>query len=134
MIIFLKLLPVMVSLLCIVLAFLPERSGISRPAHAEGVVISSAVQRVWRHHSEIQALAPVVTFTAGEREISAAAKQFVPEWQYAFHPGDRVRICYDRAHPERFRVCGGNRFRRAVLLTFGIGTLAAYGILWVQFI
>ena len=134
MIFFLKLLPFVLSLFCVVLAFLPERGGIARPAYAEGVVISSAVQRIWRHHSEIQALAPVVTFTAGKREISAAARQFVPEWQYAFHTGDRVRICYDRAHPERFRVCGGNSFRRTVLLTLGIGTLAAYGILWVQFL
>lgn len=132
MILFLKLLPVMVSLLCIMLAFLPERSGIARPAYAEGVVISSVVQRIWRHHSEIQALAPVVTFTGGGREISAAAKRFVPEWQYTFHTGDKVRICYDREYPERFRVCGGNSFRRAVLLTLGIGTLAAYGILWVR--
>ena len=133
MLLFWELLPVAVGLLCIAAAFLPGRDPIRHPVYTEGEIVGQASQTVWQQHAKTDALAPVVRFSTPQGEITATARRFVPEWQYRFHRGERVKICYDAKQPDMFRVCGGVPLRRYLLLTAGIGTLIAYGVLWEQF-
>lgn len=132
----LYLLPVLAALLCIVLAFFPVRhENVHHPGYADGVIIGCRTQTVTSHRTETKAFAPVVQYTVQDREITAAARDYVPEWQYAYRVGDKVRICYSTQQPDLFRICRkSGAWRRGILLTAGIGTLLAYGVLMVQYL
>ncbi|MCR5718061.1 MAG: DUF3592 domain-containing protein [Oscillospiraceae bacterium] len=129
-------LPVILAVCSIAAAFLPVRKGkIAHPVYTVGTVVGTRRQQVWRNRSETESLAPVVRYETESGEITAASRHYVPEWQYARHTGDQVKLCYDRTQPDVFALCDeGAYWRKTVLLTFGIGTLAAYGILWGQYI
>lgn len=133
--IFIELLPVMIGLVCIAAAFFPVRSGkVAHPCYTEGTVVAYRSQRMYRHHSETEALAPVVRYTTPDGEITAVSRHYVPEWQYRHQSGDRVKVCYNAQQPDVFRICGdGGEWRKGVLLTVGIGTLLSYGVLWIQY-
>ena len=134
--IWLYLLPVLVALICIVLAFLPvKREKVSHPGYTDGVIIGHRTQMVTSHRTETKAFAPVVQYTVQGREITAAARNYVPEWKYTYRVGDKVRICYHTKQPDLFQLCPKNStWRKGILLTVGIGTLLAYGVLMVQYL
>ncbi len=133
--IWLYLLPVLTALICIILAFLPvKRERVSHPDYTYGVIIGHRTQMVNRYRSETMTFSPIVRYTVNDREITAAARKYVPEWQYEYRVGDRVRICYNTQQPDLFQLCQkSSTWRKGVLLTVGIGTLLAYGVLWVQY-
>lgn len=121
---------------CILAAFIPVRKGhIAHPVYTMGTVVGTQSQRVWHHRSETESCAPIVRYETPQGEITAASRYYLPDWQYHRRTGDRVRICYDRQQPDLFCLCDeSSHWRKAVLLTFGIGTIAAYGILWGQYL
>lgn len=132
---FLVWLPVLIGLGCIGAAFVPVRKGrITHPVYAEGIIVGSRRQTVWKNRTETESLAPVVRYVTETGEITSASRYYLPEWQYHRRVGDKVRICYDRTQPDVFCLCSeSSTWRKTALLTFGIGTLAAYGILWGQY-
>ena len=132
---FLLWLPVLIGIGCIAAAFVPVRRGrVSHPVVTTGVVVGSRTQTVWKNRSETQALAPVIRYETPGGEITAASRYYVPEWQYSHRTGDRVRICYDRTQPDLFCLCDdGGAWRKTALLTFGIGSITAYAVLWLQY-
>lgn len=129
------LLPVLAAAGCILAAFIPVRKGrISHPVYTVGTVVGKRTQKVYQNRSEAEAYAPVVRYETEQGEITAASRYFLPDWQYHRRLGDRVKLCYDRTQPELFCLCDeSSHWRRTALLTFGIGTLLAYGVLWVQY-
>lgn len=131
----LKLLPVLISLFCIAAALIPVRRGkIAHPCYTEGLIVGHRTQMVYKYRNETMAFAPVVRYMAQDKEITAVSRYYVPEWQYGHRTGERVKICYNAQQPDLFRICrDGGEWRRGVLLTIGIGTLLAYGILWIQY-
>lgn len=133
--IWLYLLPVLTALLCIILAFWPvKREKVVNPEYTEGRIVGHRTQTVTRYRNETQAFAPIVQYLVNDREITAAAREYVPEWQYTYRTGERVRICYNLKQPDLFQICrGSSTWRRGALLTAGIGILLAYGVLWVQY-
>lgn len=135
MILLLELLPVLIALACIAAAFVPvRRSRISHPCYTKGIVVAHRTQRMYKHRSETEAFAPVVRYNTPKGEITAASRVYVPEWQYRHKIGDQVQICYHAQQPDIFQICrDGGEWRRGVLLTLGIGTLLAYGVLWIQY-
>ena len=132
---FILLIPVLLAAGCILAAFVPVRKGrVSHPVFTEGVVVGSRSQKAWRNRSETESLAPVVRYETERGEITAASRYYLPDWQYHRRIGDRVKICYDRTQPDVFILCDeSSHWRKTVLLTIGIGTLIAYGVLWVQY-
>lgn len=135
MVLFLEILPVLIGLVCIVLAFVPVRRGrVSHPCYTEGTITGHRSQRVYRHNNEAELFAPVVRFTTPKGEITAASRTYVPEWQFGYRTGDKVKICYNAQQPDLFIICSeNNAWRRGVLLTIGLGTILAYGVLWLQY-
>ena len=135
MMLFLQALPILIAFLCIGLAFLPEHHRtIKHPIYTQGVIVGKNVQRVQRSRTEMVAFAPVCRYTAGEREITATSRHFLPDWQYSYLNGQQVKICYDQHQPDLFRICGNHsQWRKAVFLTIGIGTLVAYLVLLLQY-
>ncbi len=134
MIILLRLLPVLIGLLCIIAAFVPgRRNRVAHPCDTWGIVVGCRTQPVYQHRGEAQAFAPVVRYTTDKGEITAVSRHYVPEWQYGYRTGDRVKIRYDTQQPDVFCICGSGRWRRGMLMTVGIGTILAYGVLWVQY-
>lgn len=128
--------PVLIGIGCIIAAFIPVRKGrISHPVYTIGTVVGKRTQTVWRNRSETQTFAPVVRYETPGGEITAASRNYLPEWQYERRTGDRVRICYDRTQPDLFCLCDeSSTWRRTALLTFGIGVIAAYAVLWLQYL
>lgn len=135
MIFFLEAVPIVIALICIGLAYLPEhRKKVKNPVYTDGEIIGKNVQRIQRNKAELEAFAPICRYKAGEREITATSREFRPDWQYSYLNGQRVKICYDKQQPEIFEICGnGSEWRKGVLLTVGIGTLVAYIVLILQY-
>ena len=129
-----RLAPAVIALVCIVLAFVPVRRGkVAHPVPVKGTVVGSRTQKIYRNGSEVSAFAPVVRYETPSGEITAASRDYLPEWQYTHHPGDEVSLLYDREQPDLFVLQGsGGEWRRTALLTAGIGTLIAGAVLWVQ--
>lgn len=128
------LMPVLIALGCIAAALIPTGHHVPHPCYTEGIVVAHKSQKIYRNRSEIEALAPVVRYNTPDGEITATSRSYVPEWQYPHRIGDRVKICYHAQQPDVFRICGeSSPWRKAVLLTVGIGTLLAYGVLWIQY-
>lgn len=132
----LLLLPVLAAVGCIIAAFIPVRKGrIAHPVCTMGTVVGKRTQRVYRNHSETEAYAPVVRYETTQGEIVSASRYYLPDWQYHRRTGDRVKVCYDRTQPDLFCLCDeSSHWRKITLLTFGIGTLVAYAVLWVQYV
>ncbi len=136
MILFLKLLPILTGILCIIIAVLPERHrNFRNPVFTEGEVIGSVTQKVFQKHSEAFSFAPVVRYQTGQGEQKATARIFVPEWQYHYRTGDKITVCYEKAQPQIFEIHNGSRyeFRKTLCLTAGIGILTAYAVLYIQY-
>ena len=133
---FLLLLPVLLAAGCIGAAFVPTRKGsVAHPVYTVGTVVGKRAQKVWRNRSETEAFAPIVRYETEQGEITAVSRYYLPDWQYHRRTGDRVKLCYDRTQPDVFCLCDeSSHWRKTVLLTFGIGTLAAYAVLWVQYL
>lgn len=133
----LELIPVLIGLLCMILAFLPDRrlSGLKQPVFTDGEVVSYVTQKIYRHHSEIEMFAPVVKYSVEHQERTAVSQHFVPEWQYPWKRGDKIRICYSKTNPAQFRICQDSKaqWRRMALCTFGIGTIFAEIVLLLQY-
>ncbi|MDE5769706.1 MAG: DUF3592 domain-containing protein [Oscillospiraceae bacterium] len=132
----LELIPVLIGLLCVILAFLPERHpGMKQLVFTDGEVISRVTQKIYRHHSEIEMFAPVVKYDTEHGERIVTSQHFVPEWQYPWKRGDKIRICYSKINPDRFRICQDSKtqWRRMMLCTFGIGTILAEIVLLLQY-
>ncbi|MDE7094478.1 MAG: hypothetical protein K2O52_06175, partial [Oscillospiraceae bacterium] len=88
MILILKLLPILIAGICILLACLPEQHrNIKKPVITEGEIISQVTQRIYRNHSEIETIAPVVRYMTEQGEQIATSRQFFPEWQYYWKQG-----------------------------------------------
>ena len=130
-----RLAPAAIALICIVLAFVPVRRGkVAHPVTVRGTVTGSRIQKIYRSGNELQALAPVVRYETERGEITAASRDYLPEWQYRYHIGDAVEVVYDKMQPDLFVLNGGgNVWRRTALLTAGIGTLIAGAVLWLQY-
>ncbi|MCR4647245.1 MAG: DUF3592 domain-containing protein [Oscillospiraceae bacterium] len=128
-----RLVPAVIAVLCIILAFVPGRRGkIDHPAAAQGEVVGTRTQKIYRHGNEILAFAPVVRYQTPGGEITSASRNYVPEWQYNYHLGDAVDITYNTQQPDLFVMNPDTHLRKCILLTIGIGTLIAGAALWVQ--
>lgn len=135
---FFMILPLAVSAFCILIAVLPQpfrKRKLCQPVYADAVVIRAACQKIYRNRGEIRAEAPVLSFATPDGTRIVTDHHFVPEWQYRYHNGETVRICYDAGNYKNFYICRdrSSDWRRASLLTAGIGILAAYGVLWIQY-
>lgn len=136
MVLILKLLPILVAGICILLACLPKQHrNIKQPVIIEGEIISQVTQKIYRNHSEIETIAPVVRYMTEQGEQIATSRQFFPEWQYDWKQGDNIRICYSKLQPDIFQICQDSKseWKKLILLTIGIGTLIAYAVLWVEY-
>ncbi len=132
----LEFLPVIAGILCIAAAWIPERhKAIREPVITDGEVVGSASQKVFQKHSEAFLFAPVVRYHTPQGEQKSTARNFVPEWQYAYRIGDVISICYEKSRPDLFEIRNGSRyqFRKTLCLTAGIGILAAYAVLRIQY-
>ena len=136
MILILKLFPVLIGVIGIIIAWIPERDKrVKTPVLAEGEIIGHVTQKMFRKHSEIISYAPVVRYETEQGEVTATAGVFVPEWQYRYRAGDKITICYEKTNPQIFGIRKGSRFeiRKLVCMTVGIGILTAYAVLWIQY-
>ncbi len=138
MIVFIRMLPVVFALCCIAAALwlrFSRRCGVRNPKYTKGTVVSKMTQTSYRHHSTVEQYAPVVRYMTEQGEQTASARYFVPEWQYRYHQGEQVEICYDEKNPGIFQICrsSGREVRSMMLLAVGITTLLAYAVLWVQY-
>ncbi|MEE5992075.1 MAG: DUF3592 domain-containing protein [Oscillospiraceae bacterium] len=135
MMLLLQAFPILIALLCIGLAFLPEHhKSIRNPVYTDGIIVRKNVQRIQKRQTETEAFAPVCRYKVGEREITATSREYFPEWQYHYLNGQQVKICYDEQNPDLFQICGNkSEWKKGVLLTVGIGTLVAYFILRLQY-
>lgn len=137
MILFFRILPVLIALLCFIIGSVPQRiRSIHSPVFTDAEIVGSVSQKVFQKHSESLSFAPVVRYPAELGEITATSRIFVPEWQYHYRPGDHVRICYEKSNPGIFCILNDSRFRFRKLLCFtvGISILIAYGILSIQYL
>ena len=136
MILFLKFLPVLIGILCIITGWIPERHrNIRNPEFTEGEIAGTVTQKIFQKHSEAFSFAPVVRYQTAQGEQKATARNFVPEWQYHYRTGDRITVCYDKNNPQIFEIHNGSHyaFRKTLCMTAGIGILAAYAVLWIQY-
>ena len=136
MILILKLLPVLIGISCIVIAWIPERDrSIRNPVFTQAEVIDCVTQKMFRKQGEIISYAPVVRYQTEQGELTATARIFVPEWQYRYRKGDKITICYEKTNPQIFGIRNSSRFeiRKLLCMTAGISILAAYGVLWIQY-
>lgn len=136
--IIIKLLPILFAAACFLAAFwqMRKRKGrIRQPVYTEAVVISKVTQTEYRHRSLVGQSAPVVRYTTENGEKSAAYRFFVPDWQYDYHTGDKVEICYEKENPGIFQICRerSNVWKCHLLLCVGTVTLLAYAVLWLQY-
>ena len=130
-----RLAPAVIAVICVILAFVPvRRSKVAHPVNVTGTIVGSRIQKIYRNGNELQALAPVVRYETASGEITAASRDYLPEWQYGYHSGDTVELTYDKEQPDVFVLrSSGSDWRRAAFLTAGVGTLIAAGVLWVQY-
>lgn len=129
-----RLVPAVIAVICIILAFVPGRRGkIAHPAHAAGTVVGSRTQMIYRNGNEVTAYAPVVRYQTEKGEITAASREYVPEWQYGYRNGDKTEVIYDTQQPDLFVLKPDGSRRKTILLTVGIGTLIAGAALWIQY-
>ncbi len=138
MMIFIQLLPVLVSLGCAAAAFLLRRRtsrGIRNPVYTEAVVVSKATQMSYRHRSTVEQSAPVLRYETEQGERTAIYRDYVPEWMYNYHKGDRIQICYDHENTANFRICRDqkNVWKSNLLFCAAFGILLAYAVLWLQY-
>lgn len=132
------LLPVMVSVLCIISAFLLpvfHRRKLKKPISVCAKVVSESVQRVYKNRSEVLSVAPVLEFETPDGLVRAVSHSFVPEWQYRYRRGEKVWICYDGMDTSKFYICHdrNTEWQKTALLTAGGGILFAYGVLWMKY-
>ncbi len=138
MIAFVKLMPLLLAAGCIAAGLLQKvqhRSRLRCPVYTEAVVVSCVRQQMYRQRAVVETLAPVVSYTTPQGEQSAASRRFVPEWQYRYRTGEKVRICYEKTQPGLIEICddSSSTLRRDVLLALGFGILLAYAVLWIQY-
>lgn len=98
-------------------------------------MISKVIQMGYSHRSITEQSAPVVRYMTEDGEKTAAYRHFVPDWQYHYHLGDRIEICYEKENSGMFQICR-NRTHTGIcflLLCIGAGTLLAYAVLWLQY-
>ena len=131
----LRIMPILIALICIGLAYLPKsHKSIRNPVYTDAIIVGKNAQRIQRNRTETEAFAPVCRYIAGGREITATSREYLPDWQYSYLNGQQVKICYDEQQPDLFQICGNiSEWRKAVLLTIGIGTLLAYFVLLLQY-
>ena len=136
MFIFIKILPVLVAVILILMAVLPERHrNFKSPVLTDGEIISSVSQRIMQKQHETLAFAPIVRYQTEQGEHTGTARLFVPEWQYHYHIGEKIRICYEKTQPEYFEIHHGSQYeiRKLFCLTGGCGILLADLILWLLY-
>ena len=135
MILLLQIMPILIAVICIGLAYLPtSRKSIRNPAYTDGIIVGKNAQRIQRSRTETEAFAPICRYTAGGREITATSREYLPDWQYNYLNGQQVKICYDEHQPDLFQICGNkSEWRKAIFLTAGIGTLLADLVLLLQY-
>ncbi|MBE6851712.1 MAG: DUF3592 domain-containing protein [Ruminococcus sp.] len=138
MMIFIQLLPVLISLCCVIAAILLRRSvkgSVRNPVYTQAVVVSKVTQIGYRHHSTVEQSAPVLRYMTEQGERTAVYQRYVPEWQYNYHNGDTVQICYDQKNSGNFRICHDQSdvWKSNLLLCIAFGTLLAYAVLWIQY-
>ena len=132
----LKLLPVLIGIICIIIAWIPEHDkSIKTPVVTQAEVIDCVTQKMFRKQGEIISYAPVVRYQTEQGEFTATARVFVPEWQYRYRTGEKITICYEKTNPYIFGIRNGSRFevRKLLCMTAGIGILTAYAVLWIQY-
>jgi len=136
MILFLKILPVIIGILCIIIAWIPDQDRrIRNPVFTDAEIIGSVMQKRYQKQNETIVYAPVVRYQTGQGEQTATAGYFVPEWQYRYHKGDKIQICYEKSQPDIFTIRNGSRYeiRKILCLTTGISILTAYAVLYLQY-
>ncbi|MBE6877529.1 MAG: DUF3592 domain-containing protein [Ruminococcus sp.] len=136
MILFLKLLPVLIGISCIIIGWIPEcHRTIRNPEFTKGEIVGTVTQKIFQKHSEAFSFAPVVRYHTAQGERESTARNFVPEWQYHYRTGDKIIICYDKSNPQIFEIHNGSRyaFRKTLCMTAGIGILTACAVLWIQY-
>lgn len=134
MILFFKIFPVVIGILCIIIAWIPERKKLKSPVFAEAEIIDSVTQKMFRKHSETLFYAPVIRYQTEQGIVTATDRTFVPEWQYRYQKGDKIKICYEKLNPQIFWIQNDSRseLRKILGMTLGIGILTAYAVLWMQ--
>ena len=136
MILLLKMIPVIIGIVCIIIAWIPEYDRkIRHPVLTEAEIIGCVTQKIYQKQMETLSYAPVVRYRTEQGEVTSTAGYFVPEWQYRYHKGDKIQICYEKSQPQIFSIRNGSRYEihRIVCLTAGTGILTACAVLWMQY-
>ncbi len=138
MMLWIELIPVVAALLCFAAALgihLNQKKGIRHPIYTEATIVGEVTQTHYHNRSEVMVIAPKVRYMTEQGEQLAASRHFMPEWQYRYHRGDKIRICYQRENPGLFRICrtNGEEWCRNGFLVAGVGILLAYAVLRMQY-
>ncbi len=138
MMFWIEMIPIAASLLCFAAAALVNCSksrGIRHPVFTDATVVDAVRQVQYRSRTEVELYAPRVTYMTEQGEQTATFRHYVPEWQYRYHKGDIIRICYQKENPGLFQICHTARqeWCRNIFLLMGVGILFAYAVLRVQY-
>lgn len=133
-----ELIPIAAAVLCFAAALwlrVSRSRGIRNPVYTEGVVIGAVTQTHCRNRSMVTTMAPKIRYMTEQGERVATSRHFVPEWQYRYLQGEKIKICYQKENPGLFRICRNTSqdWFQIILLAAGAGILLAYAVLWVQY-
>lgn len=138
MMVFIQLLPVLVSLCLAAAAILlrcTNKRGIKHPVYTDAIVVSKVTQMGYHNHSTVELSAPVVRYRTEQGERTAIYRRYVPDWQYRYRNGETIRICYEKNNHGKFQICHdqGNRWKSDLLFSVAGMILVAYVVLWIQY-
>ncbi len=138
MIFWIEMIPVAAALLCFAAALgfhCRKNKGIRHPVYTDATVIGEVQQIHYRSRTEVLFLAPQVKYMTEKGEMTATDRHFMPEWQYRYRRGEKIRICYQKENPGLFRICrtAGEEWCRNGFLIAGVGILLAYAVLRMQY-
>lgn len=138
MMLFIMLLPILISLCLTAVAILlrcSSKKGIRQPVYTDAVVISKVTQMGYHNHSTVELSAPVVRYRTQQGERTATYRRYVPEWQYRYKTGDTIRICYEKENSANFRICHdpSNQWKSDLLLCVAGAIFLAYVVLGIQY-
>ncbi len=113
-------------------AFLPEKlHAVKEPIYTEGEVVGKVCQMQTRQN--VPCFAPVVRYQTENGECTSTARILIPEWQYDYQNGDKIKIYYEKTCPSVFGIVNSStrKYRKIFCLTAGISILIAYGVILV---
>ena len=138
MMLFIRLLPVLVSLCLAVAAILlrcSRKRGIRHPIFTDATVVSKVTQMGYHNHSTVELSAPVLRYHTEQGEKTATYRKYVPDWQYRYKIGDTIRICYEKENNGKFQICHeqSDRWKSDLIFCVAGTILVAYAVLLIQY-